>query len=77
MLIEDGENEINFCAGNLSSDAIKTFLRNHLCNACCQMIGLKENKDIINLVTLDTVSNPDCFDPTTLYSLLVGSSHVI
>ena len=49
VLIEDGENEINFCAGNLSSDAIKTFLRNHLCNDYCQMMGLKENKDVRKL----------------------------
>ena len=49
VLIEDGENEINFCAGYLSSDAIKTFLRNHLCNDYCQMMGLKENKDVRKL----------------------------
>ncbi|CAB3977778.1 transient receptor potential cation channel subfamily M member 6-like [Paramuricea clavata] len=34
------ENEFMFCAGNLSADAIKTFVQNHKCNKFCQLLGL-------------------------------------
>lgn len=35
------ENEYMFCAGNLSENAIETFLQNHQCNMFCKLIGLK------------------------------------
>ena len=34
------ENEFMFCAGNLSAEAIKTFVHNHKCNKFCQLVGL-------------------------------------
>ena len=38
VLLEDGE--LNFCAGNLSQNAIENFLDNHTCNKFCEMLGL-------------------------------------
>ena len=35
------KNEYMFCAGNLSENAIETFLQNHQCNMFCKFIGLK------------------------------------
>ena len=35
------KNEYMFCAGNLSENAIETFLQNHQCNMFCKLIGLK------------------------------------
>ena len=35
------DNEFMFCAGNLSENAIRTFLENHNCNMFYNLIGLK------------------------------------
>lgn len=43
-LLEDGE--LNFCAGNLSSDAINQFLGEHNCNRYCKMLALPEKDDL-------------------------------
>ena len=38
---DDEEAEIYFCCGNLSSLAIDTFMKNHVCNKYCEMLDLK------------------------------------
>ena len=38
---DDEEAEIYFCCGNLSSMAIDTFMKNHVCNKYCEMLDLK------------------------------------
>ena len=38
VLLEDGE--LNFCAGNLSQNAIENFFDNHKCNRFCKMLEL-------------------------------------
>ena len=35
---------INFCIGNLSTQAIDVFFENHICNIYCKKLGLKEDK---------------------------------
>eukprot|EP00112_Aurelia_sp_Birch-Aquarium-sp1_P014185 Seg3046.1 transcript_id=Seg3046.1/GoldUCD/mRNA.D3Y31 product="Eukaryotic elongation factor 2 kinase" protein_id=Seg3046.1/GoldUCD/D3Y31 len=37
-LVEDGE--LNFCSGNLSTDAMTTFFEEHKCNSYCELIKL-------------------------------------
>ena len=34
------EGQLNFCAGNLSADAIETFMTHHTCNQFCKMMKL-------------------------------------
>ena len=34
------ERQLNFCAGNLSADAIETFMTHHTCNKFCKMMTL-------------------------------------
>jgi len=41
-LLEDGE--LNFCAGNLSCNAIDQFFVEHICNKCCKMLALPQYK---------------------------------
>ncbi|KAK6178623.1 hypothetical protein SNE40_011155 [Patella caerulea] len=43
--VKDGlDGEVFFCMGNLSSMAIENFLKQHMCNTYCTMLGLKGNK---------------------------------
>eukprot|EP00112_Aurelia_sp_Birch-Aquarium-sp1_P022386 Seg6290.2 transcript_id=Seg6290.2/GoldUCD/mRNA.D3Y31 product="Myosin heavy chain kinase B" protein_id=Seg6290.2/GoldUCD/D3Y31 len=37
-LVEDGE--LNFCSGNLSTDAMTTFFEEHKCNSYCELLKL-------------------------------------
>ena len=38
-----GANQLNFCVGNLSTEAIETFFGNHNCSIYCTMLGLKQD----------------------------------
>ena len=39
-LVDDEDNEILFTAGNLSKEAISTFIKEHVCNYYCDQLGL-------------------------------------
>ena len=40
-LVDDEDNKILFTAGNLSKEAIGTFVKEHLCNYYCDKLGLQ------------------------------------
>ena len=42
ILQEEEGGETNFCAGNLTMQAISTFMQEHQCNTFCAMLGLNE-----------------------------------
>jgi hypothetical protein len=43
--VVDGESdELYFCCGNCSTVGIDAFIKSHVCNAFCKLIGLKENE---------------------------------
>ena len=45
-LLEDGE--LNFCAGNLSSNAIQNFFAHHCCNKYCKMLAFPGHESIFD-----------------------------
>lgn len=41
---KENPNMINFCIGNLSTQAIDGFFLEHKCNTYCKKLGLKEDE---------------------------------
>ena len=46
-ILQEVEGETTFCSGNLSMQAISTFMEDHRCNKFCAILGLNEqSKDL-------------------------------
>ena len=43
-ILQEERGETNFCAGNLTMQAISTFMQEHQYNTFCAMLGLHEEK---------------------------------
>ena len=46
---DEEDDKVYFCCGNCSSVGINAFLASHKCNQYCEMMGLAENVDFIQL----------------------------